>query len=73
VEAGGLMVYSASTGKSFMRLAGYVDRVLKGVRPADLAIEQASDVELVVNLKTANGLGIRIPQSILVRADRVIE
>jgi len=73
VEAGGLMVYSASTGKSFVRLAAYVDRVLKGVRPADLAIEQASDVELVVNLRTAKGLGITIPQSILVRADRVIE
>lgn len=56
-----------------MRLAAYVDRVLKGVRPADLAIEQASDVELVVNLRTAKGLGITIPQSILVRADRVIE
>jgi putative ABC transport system substrate-binding protein len=73
VEAGGLMVYSASTGKSFIRLAGYVDRVLKGARPADLAIEQASDVELVVNLKAAKQLGIKIPQSILVRADRVIE
>ena len=72
-DAGGLMVYSASTGKSFVRLAGYVDRVLKGARPADLAIEQASDVELVVNLKTAKMLDVGIPQTILVRADRVIE
>jgi putative ABC transport system substrate-binding protein len=72
-DAGGLLVYSASTGKSFARLAGYVDRVLKGTRPADLAIEQASDVDLVVNLRTAAALGLKVPQSILVRADRVIE
>lgn len=72
-DAGGLMVYSASTAKSFARLAGYVDRVLKGALPADLAIEQASDVDLVVNLKAAKALGITVPQSILVRADRVFE
>jgi putative ABC transport system substrate-binding protein len=73
VDAGGLTVYSASTGKSFARLATYVDRVLKGARPADLAIEQASDVELIVNLKAAKSLGIAVPRMILVRADRVIE
>ena len=73
VDAGGLMVYSASTGKSFARLAGYIDRVLKGTRPAELAIEQASDVDLIVNLRTAKALGITVPRTILVRADRVIE
>lgn len=72
-DAGGLLVYSASTGKSFARLATYVDRVLKGARPAELAIEQASDVELIVNLKAARSIGIAVTQSILVRADRVIE
>jgi putative ABC transport system substrate-binding protein len=73
VAAGGLMVYSASTGKSFARLAGYIDRVLKGTRPADLAIEQANDVDLIINLRTAKALGITVPQTILVRADRVID
>lgn len=73
VEAGGLIVYTASAKKAFVRAAGYVDRILKGARPGDLAIDQASDVELVVSLKTAKTLGITIPATILVRADRVIE
>ena len=72
-DTGGLVVYTASTRKAFIRLAGYVDRVLKGAHPGDLAIEQASDAELVVNLRTARSLGIKIPQTLLVRADRVIE
>lgn len=67
------MFYGSSPRKSFVRSAGYVDRILKGARPGDLAIEQISDIELIVNLKTAKALGIKIPQSILVRADRVIE
>lgn len=73
VEAGGLVTYSTSPRKTFARAAGYVDRILKGDRPGELAIEQASGLELTVNLKTAKALGIRIPSSILVRADRVIE
>jgi putative ABC transport system substrate-binding protein len=73
IEAGGLMTYSASVRKAFVRAAGYVDRILKGARAGELAIEQSSDVELAVNLKTAKAMGIRIPPTILVRADRVIE
>lgn len=71
--AGGLVTLTASTRKSFARLAGYVDRILKGARAAELPIEQTSDLELVVNLKTAKALGINIPPSILLRADRVIQ
>jgi putative ABC transport system substrate-binding protein len=73
IQSGGLMVYSPSVAKAFVRVAGYVDRILKGARPADMPIEQSSDVELVINLKTARALGITIPQSILQRADRAIE
>jgi len=72
-DAGGLMIYSPSIKKAFVRVATYVDRILKGARAAELPIEQTSDVELVINLKTAKALGIRIPQSILQRADRAIE
>jgi putative ABC transport system substrate-binding protein len=73
VDAGGLLVYTASTTKAFIRAAGYVDRILKGARPGELAVDQASDAELVVNLKTARALAIQVPQTLLVRADRVIE
>lgn len=72
-EAGGLMVYAPSVKKGFVRAAGYVDRILKGSRPAEMPIEQTTDLELLINLKTARALGIRIPQSILQRADRAIE
>jgi putative ABC transport system substrate-binding protein len=73
VDAGGLVVYSASTRKGFVRMAGYVDRILKGARAADLPIEQTTDFEMVINLKTARSLGLEIPQSVRLRADRVIE
>jgi putative ABC transport system substrate-binding protein len=73
VDAGGLMVYSPNITKAFGRIADYVDRILKGARAGELPIEQASEVELVINLKTAKALGLRIPQTILQRADRAID
>jgi putative ABC transport system substrate-binding protein len=73
VDAGGLLVYAPSTRKALGRAAHYVDRILKGARPGEMPIEQVSDVELVINLTTAKALGLRIPQSILQRADRAIE
>ena len=73
MDAGGLMAYGSNARKSFVRTAGYVDRILKGARPAEMAMEQASEMELVVNLRAAKALGIKFPPSILVRADRVIE
>lgn len=73
VEAGGLMSYSISLRESYRRAAYYVDRILKGAKPGELPIEQPTRLSLVVNLKAAKALGIAIPQSILFRADRVIE
>ena len=72
-DAGGLLTYGSSATKAFVRLASYVDRLLLGARPGSMPIEQMSDAELVINLKTAKAMGFRIPQSILQRADRAIE
>lgn len=72
-ESGGLLHYAPDVREFFDRTASYVDRILKGAKPSDLSLEQPTKFELVVNLKTAKALGISVPQSILLRADRVIE
>ncbi len=73
VEAGGLISYGPNIPDQFRRAATYVDRILKGAKPADLPIEQPTTFELAINIKAAKALGLKIPESILLRADKIVE
>jgi len=73
VEAGGLMSYSANDAESYKRAALFVDKILKGAKPADLPVEQPTKFEFIINLKAAKQIDLSIPPNVLVRADRVIK